>query len=104
MDSLRLFCLNVGLLNNDAVVCYDRMISAVSSLHLQSLGLPELAVKCSIQINKKMKHFFKKNAGKSKDFYQHTEEYMKGGEGQGKTSSLTNWLFQSSTLLTSLDK
>eukprot|EP00957_Ditylum_brightwellii_P096627 7359223-Ditylum_brightwellii.AAC.1 len=28
---------------------------------------------------------------------------MKGGEGQGKTSSLPNWLFQSSTLLKSLE-
>eukprot|EP00957_Ditylum_brightwellii_P028745 2171301-Ditylum_brightwellii.AAC.1 len=40
IDSLRLFRLNGGLLNNNAVACYNRMIPAVSSLHLQCLGLP----------------------------------------------------------------
>eukprot|EP00957_Ditylum_brightwellii_P200029 15248855-Ditylum_brightwellii.AAC.2 len=102
MDSLWLFYLNGGLLNNNTVACYDRMIPAVSSLHLQSLGLPGSAVKCSVQINKKMKYFVKTNAGESKKFYQHTEEYMKGEEGQCKISFPPNWLFQSSTLLTSL--
>eukprot|EP00957_Ditylum_brightwellii_P134186 10230428-Ditylum_brightwellii.AAC.2 len=104
MDSLRLFRLNGTLLNNDVVVCYYRMIPAVSSLHLQSLGLPESATICSIKINKQMKHYVCTNAGESTEFYQHLEDYMKGGEGQGKTSSPPNWLFQSSTLLKSLEE
>eukprot|EP00957_Ditylum_brightwellii_P045596 3457856-Ditylum_brightwellii.AAC.1 len=56
MDLLWLFRLNGALLNNDAVACYDRMIPALSSLHLQSLGLPELAATCSVQLNKRMRH------------------------------------------------
>eukprot|EP00957_Ditylum_brightwellii_P082286 6256972-Ditylum_brightwellii.AAC.1 len=104
IDSLCLFCLNGGLLNNSAVACYDHMIPAVSSLHLQSLGLPESAVKHSVQFKKKMEHFVRTNAGESTEYYQHTEEYMKDGEGQGKTSSPPNWLFQSSTLLNSSDE
>eukprot|EP00957_Ditylum_brightwellii_P087866 6691353-Ditylum_brightwellii.AAC.1 len=56
MDLLRLFRLNGALLNNDAVACYDRMIPALSSLYLQSLGLPELAATCSVQLNKRMRH------------------------------------------------
>eukprot|EP00957_Ditylum_brightwellii_P136729 10426576-Ditylum_brightwellii.AAC.1 len=103
MDSLQLFRLNGALLNNDAVACYDRMIPAVLSLHLQSLGLPESAAICSVKFNKQMKHYFCTNTGESSDFYQHTEEYMKGNEGQGKSSSPPNWLFQSSTLLKLLE-
>eukprot|EP00957_Ditylum_brightwellii_P096069 7319474-Ditylum_brightwellii.AAC.1 len=104
MDSLQLFRLNRALLNNIAVVCYDRMISDVSSLHLQSLGLPESAAICSVKINKQMKRYVQTNTGKSTNFYQHSEAYMKGWEGQGKTSSPPNWLFQSSMLLKSLEE
>eukprot|EP00957_Ditylum_brightwellii_P170630 12988119-Ditylum_brightwellii.AAC.1 len=94
MDSLRLFHLNGGLLNNNAVACYDRMIPALSSLHMQSLGLPEMAATCSVQLNKRMKHYGQTSAGESTEYYQHTEDFMKAGEGQGKTSSPPNWLFQ----------
>eukprot|EP00957_Ditylum_brightwellii_P142480 10855197-Ditylum_brightwellii.AAC.1 len=80
------------------------MFPAVSLLHLQSLGLPESAAICSVQVNKQMKHYAQVNAGKSTNFYQHSEAYTKGGEGQGKTSSPPNWLFQSSTLLRSLEE
>eukprot|EP00957_Ditylum_brightwellii_P135611 10341042-Ditylum_brightwellii.AAC.1 len=45
MDCFCLFRLNRAILNNDATVCYNRMIPEVTSLHLQSLGLPEEAVK-----------------------------------------------------------
>eukprot|EP00957_Ditylum_brightwellii_P023894 1801724-Ditylum_brightwellii.AAC.1 len=47
MDCFCLFHLNGAILNNDAMACYDRMIPEITSLHLQSLGLPEEAVKCS---------------------------------------------------------
>eukprot|EP00957_Ditylum_brightwellii_P007681 580580-Ditylum_brightwellii.AAC.1 len=94
MDSLCLFRLNGALLNNDAAACYNRMIPAVSSLHLQSLRLPESAAICSVKIIKLMKHYVHTNAGESSEFYQHNKECMKGGEGQGKTSSPSNWLFQ----------
>eukprot|EP00957_Ditylum_brightwellii_P078753 5987556-Ditylum_brightwellii.AAC.1 len=50
-----------------------------------------------------MKYYVCTNTGESSDFYQHTKEYMKGSKGQGKSSSPPNWLFQSSTLLKSLE-
>eukprot|EP00957_Ditylum_brightwellii_P006007 455575-Ditylum_brightwellii.AAC.1 len=50
-----------------------------------------------------MKHYMCTNAGESTEFYQHLEDYMKGGEGQGERSSPSNWLFQSSTFLKSLE-
>eukprot|EP00957_Ditylum_brightwellii_P035052 2657244-Ditylum_brightwellii.AAC.1 len=51
-----------------------------------------------------MKHHVRTNAGKSAEFYQHGKAYMKGEEGQGKTSSTPNWLFTSSTLLNALEE
>eukprot|EP00957_Ditylum_brightwellii_P124813 9513812-Ditylum_brightwellii.AAC.1 len=59
MASLRLFRLNGGLLNNNAVACYDRMIPALTSIHLQGLGLPPKAAECSILINQNMKTKYK---------------------------------------------
>eukprot|EP00957_Ditylum_brightwellii_P130737 9974474-Ditylum_brightwellii.AAC.1 len=70
------------------------MIPALSSLHLQCIGLPESAAICSAQLNKKMKHYVWTSTGESSENYQHSKEYMKGGKGQGKTSSPPNWLFQ----------
>eukprot|EP00957_Ditylum_brightwellii_P084831 6450024-Ditylum_brightwellii.AAC.1 len=51
MDCLRLFCLNGAILNNDATACYNQMIPELSSLHVQSLGLPDNATKCSVILN-----------------------------------------------------
>eukprot|EP00957_Ditylum_brightwellii_P058042 4401622-Ditylum_brightwellii.AAC.1 len=51
-----------------------------------------------------MKYFFHTSTGESTEYYQHSKTCMKGGEGQGKTASLPNWLFQSSTLLKSLEE
>eukprot|EP00957_Ditylum_brightwellii_P082211 6251548-Ditylum_brightwellii.AAC.1 len=49
-----------------------------------------------------MTHYIKTSEGVSNDHYKHTPEYGKFGEGQGKASSLSNWLFQSSTILNAL--
>eukprot|EP00957_Ditylum_brightwellii_P122412 9333977-Ditylum_brightwellii.AAC.1 len=87
MGCLCMFCLNGTILNNDATACYNWMIPELSSLHVQSLGLPDNATKCSILLNHDMKHFVKINAGITKDFYKHELSDKKFGEGQGKTSS-----------------
>eukprot|EP00957_Ditylum_brightwellii_P050268 3812139-Ditylum_brightwellii.AAC.1 len=63
-----------------------------------------MAAMCCVQLNKRMKHHVRTNAGESSEYYQHLESYMKGGEGQDKTSSPLNWLFQSLTLLKSLEE
>eukprot|EP00957_Ditylum_brightwellii_P118965 9073548-Ditylum_brightwellii.AAC.1 len=102
MDCFRLFHLNRAILNNNAMACYDQMIPEVTSLHLQSLGLPEEAVKCSMLLNHNMRHHVKTTAGVSSEHYRHKPENEKYGEGQGKTSSPSNWLFQISTMLSAL--
>ena len=100
--SIRLLCLNGAILNNDALACYDRMIPECTVLHLRSLGLPELATKCSVLLNHNMQHHVKTAHGISKTLYRHIRRYRKFSEGQGKTSSPSNWLFTSSTLLNAL--
>eukprot|EP00957_Ditylum_brightwellii_P172294 13116311-Ditylum_brightwellii.AAC.1 len=49
-----------------------------------------------------MCHHVKTTAGITEDYYSHTTEIPKFGEGQGKASSPPNWLFLSSTLLAAL--
>eukprot|EP00957_Ditylum_brightwellii_P151539 11540926-Ditylum_brightwellii.AAC.1 len=61
MDSLRLFRLHGGLLNNDAVTCHDRMIPALTSMYLQGLGLPKKAAECSVLVNQNMKYYVHTN-------------------------------------------
>eukprot|EP00957_Ditylum_brightwellii_P074542 5663590-Ditylum_brightwellii.AAC.1 len=102
MDCLHLFYLNGTILNNNATACYNWMILEISSLHVQSLSLPDNATKCSVLINHDMKHFVKTNAGITKEFYKHEPTNKNFGKGQGKTSSPSNWLLQSSTFLNAL--
>eukprot|EP00957_Ditylum_brightwellii_P139094 10601806-Ditylum_brightwellii.AAC.1 len=63
MDCLNLFRLNGAILNNNSTACYNCMIPELSSIHLQSLGLPDNAVKCSVLLNHNMKHHVKTKAG-----------------------------------------
>eukprot|EP00957_Ditylum_brightwellii_P040237 3044608-Ditylum_brightwellii.AAC.1 len=78
------------------------MIPEVTALHLQSLGLPSEAIKCSVLLNHNTTHYIKTSNGILNDHYKHTSEYGKVGEGQGKASSPSNWLFQLSTILNTL--
>eukprot|EP00957_Ditylum_brightwellii_P134589 10260982-Ditylum_brightwellii.AAC.1 len=80
MDCLCLFRLNGAILNNDATACYDWMIPELSSLHVQSLSLPDNTTKCSVLLNHDMKHFVKTNTGITKDFYKHKPTDKKFGE------------------------
>eukprot|EP00957_Ditylum_brightwellii_P025290 1913760-Ditylum_brightwellii.AAC.1 len=49
-----------------------------------------------------MKHHVKTTASITEEFYQHSSQTPKFGEGQGKASSPPNWLFLSSTLVAAL--
>eukprot|EP00957_Ditylum_brightwellii_P007205 547179-Ditylum_brightwellii.AAC.2 len=80
------------------------MIPEVSSLHLERLGLPETAAKCSVLLNHNMRHHIKTKAGITKDHYKHELGSKIYSEGQGKASSPSNWLFQISTLLGAFHK
>eukprot|EP00957_Ditylum_brightwellii_P064797 4916611-Ditylum_brightwellii.AAC.1 len=102
MDTVRIFRLNGALLNNDAVACYDHMIPELTSVHLQSLGLPAPAAKCSVKLDYEMRHHIKTKAGISTESHGHTECFSKYGEGQGKASSPSNWLCTICTLLSTL--
>eukprot|EP00957_Ditylum_brightwellii_P066691 5061069-Ditylum_brightwellii.AAC.2 len=49
-----------------------------------------------------MEHHVKTKAGVTTEYYTHEANNKTFGEGQGKTSFPSNWLFQSSTLLNAL--
>eukprot|EP00957_Ditylum_brightwellii_P119161 9089580-Ditylum_brightwellii.AAC.1 len=63
------------------------MIPEVTALHLQSLGLPPEATKCSVLLNHNMEHYVKTSEGFSAECYKHSETFAKYGEGQSKASS-----------------
>eukprot|EP00957_Ditylum_brightwellii_P113513 8655066-Ditylum_brightwellii.AAC.1 len=56
MDCLHLFRLNGTILNNNATAYYDRTVPELSLVHLQGLGLPDNAAKCSVLLNHNMQH------------------------------------------------
>eukprot|EP00957_Ditylum_brightwellii_P140824 10727450-Ditylum_brightwellii.AAC.1 len=66
------------------------MIPELSSLHPQSLSLPDNATKCSALINKNMKHKIKRASGTTQESYQHSDALPLEGEGQGKALSPAN--------------
>eukprot|EP00957_Ditylum_brightwellii_P124330 9476377-Ditylum_brightwellii.AAC.1 len=84
MDCIRLFRLNGAIFNNDAAVCYDRMIPEFTAVHLKALGLPDNVTRISVQLNHRAKHYTKTTAGVTKEFYQSTTDCPSFGEGQGK--------------------
>jgi hypothetical protein len=102
MDCIRLFRLNGAILNNDAAACYDRMIPALTAVHLKALGFPDNATRTSVLLNQRAKHHIKTTAGVTDAYYQSTPDCPSFGEGQGKGSSPSNWLFTVSTLLAAL--
>eukprot|EP00957_Ditylum_brightwellii_P166270 12658080-Ditylum_brightwellii.AAC.1 len=102
MDCIQLFQLNGAILSNDAAACYDHMIPELTLVHLQALGMPENAIKTSILLNHKAKHFAKTKLGVTTEYYQSTENCQSYKEGQEKGSSPSNWLFQVLTLLAAL--
>eukprot|EP00957_Ditylum_brightwellii_P159134 12111435-Ditylum_brightwellii.AAC.1 len=64
--------------------------------------MPENAVKTSVLLNHKAKHYVKTKAEVTTEYYQSTEDCLSYREGQGKVSSPSNWLFKVSTLLAAL--
>eukprot|EP00957_Ditylum_brightwellii_P159404 12133988-Ditylum_brightwellii.AAC.1 len=78
------------------------MIPELTSIYLQALGLPESAAKTSVLLNHNTTHHIKTTVSVSKGRYKCTPECPNFGEGQGKGSSPSNWLFTSLTLLAAL--
>eukprot|EP00957_Ditylum_brightwellii_P099106 7548385-Ditylum_brightwellii.AAC.1 len=64
--------------------------------------MPKSAIETSVLLNHNAKHHIKTKTGITKEHYQSTHDYPSFGKGQGKGSSLSNWLFQVSTLLMDL--
>ena len=76
---------------NDAVVCYDRIVQNLSLIYNTNFSVPEKL--CNLQINtiNNTKYHVKKLLLKSNDHYSDTEEYPVYGTGQDSRASGSNW-------------
>eukprot|EP00957_Ditylum_brightwellii_P208918 15359540-Ditylum_brightwellii.AAC.1 len=102
MDCFCLYRLSCVILSNNAAACYNCMIPEMTSIYLQASGMPKNAIETSILLNHNAKHHIKTKAGITEEHYQSTHDCPFFGEGEGKGSSPSNWLFQVSTLLVAL--
>eukprot|EP00957_Ditylum_brightwellii_P119143 9088387-Ditylum_brightwellii.AAC.1 len=82
MDCFHLVSLNRAILKNNAMACYDCVIPDLTSIHLQRLGLPEEAVKCSVLLNHNMRHHVNMTEDVSREHYRHKLGNKKYGEGE----------------------
>eukprot|EP00957_Ditylum_brightwellii_P204654 15340294-Ditylum_brightwellii.AAC.1 len=64
--------------------------------------MPENAIKASVLLNHKAKHYLKTKEGVTTEYYQSTKDCPSYREGQWKGLSPSNWLFQVSVLLAAL--
>jgi hypothetical protein len=82
---------NLGMMENDATTCFDRMIPSLVMISLRAYGVPENLVELIGKTLEKMRYRIKTKIGISKQFYQHTESDPIYGTGQGSTGSPCFW-------------
>ena len=94
-DVHRIICRNMVKLQNDATICYDRMISNLTSLVSRSYHVPDN--NCTIQATalKEMKYRVIISLGISEEHYFTFNSFSIHRSGQGSESSDTNWLLNS---------
>jgi hypothetical protein len=84
--------INLGMMENDASACFDRMIPSLVMLSLRAYGVPEEIVILIGKTLEKMRYKIKTKIGISKRHYEHSEETEVYGTGQGSTGSPCFWL------------
>eukprot|EP00957_Ditylum_brightwellii_P090188 6868935-Ditylum_brightwellii.AAC.1 len=94
------YCSQKPLVNfdNDAALCYDRIILNLANLVGQKKGLYRNITFVHASTLEEARFKLKMSLGVSEDFYQHCEVFLSYGTGQGSTNLLTIWLIISSTL------
>eukprot|EP00957_Ditylum_brightwellii_P192512 14658037-Ditylum_brightwellii.AAC.1 len=83
--------------DNDAALCYDRILPNVSSLVAQKFGLHKNVTFAHATTLEKAKYHLKTALGVSDEYYQHCHLYPIYGSVQGATNSPQTWLITSST-------
>ena len=94
------YCSQKLLVNfdNNAALCYDRIIPNLANLIGQKKGLHRNITFVHASTLAEAKFKLKTALGLSKDYYQHYEAFLIYDTGQGSTNLPTIWLIISSTL------
>eukprot|EP00957_Ditylum_brightwellii_P009472 715059-Ditylum_brightwellii.AAC.1 len=85
MDCFCLYRLNGAILSNDTAACYDCMIPELTSVHLQALGMPKNAIKTSVLLNQKAKHYVTTKAGILRSFINPLQNALPLGKAKVST-------------------
>jgi len=90
------------LMDNDAVACYDRIITPISSLACQRSGMPKPMEHLHNSILLQTKYHIKTSFGTSKQTYTSTLNSPLQGQGQGSGNAPACWNATSSPMWTAL--
>jgi hypothetical protein len=101
-DYLRYTCHNAIIFDNDAKVCFDRIIPSLGLMATERLGMPQSATKSMLATIKGMRFFIQTAHGISSSFYTSTVAALILGVLQGSGAAPCIWLSLSCILLQAL--
>ena len=84
--------------DNNASSCYDRIVPSLSSLIVRKKGVHPKVVGVHATTLHEARYQLKTAFGVFEEFYQHCNEFLIYGTGQGNTTSSIIWMFISSVL------
>jgi hypothetical protein len=82
---------NMGLLDNDAMANYDRIICSLSSIACQRLGMPSVVEHLHNEILLHLRYNIKTGFGTSSDMYGAKPSNPTQGQGQGSGNAPSCW-------------
>ena len=91
-DLSRIMAVNLGVLDNDASGCYDRIVVALGMIAALRLRMPRGPVQMHAKCLANMKYYVKTAHGISTDFYRAVKNFLLFGTGQGSGASPSVWL------------
>ena len=94
----------MGVMDNDATACYDRIISALSSIACQRIGMPKAAEQCHNNTLINMQFTVKTGFGISSEKYSSSPIDPLQGQGQGSGNTPSCWGAVSTPMWTALQK
>mmetsp|Transcript_24115 Transcript_24115/g.36642 ORF Transcript_24115/g.36642 Transcript_24115/m.36642 type:complete len:216 (+) Transcript_24115:786-1433(+) len=97
-DLIRFICENATIFNNDARVCYDRIIPGFSQLCCQSLGLPQKAAEFMLKFLLSAEYHVTTAYGTSAEYFSNLNQAIYGVL-QGSGSAPAIWLAVSIILI-----
>lgn len=100
----QLTCTDMGIFDNDAKACYDRIVMSLYYLRSSQIGLDSLGNRFMDEWLSTAKYFLKTHLGVSEEFYQSTIDHYLHGSGQGGRASPPIWVIVSALLFLCMAK